>query len=337
MPRRIALLIAFAVFASCCTAAVAADSALSATSAASAVSAKPAEPSRSHFENTPPQKLGEKLIEKPADGTVIEKFLVHSAAMNRNVHVAIVLPPAYAAEPTRRFPVLYTLHGSDGPYDMFSAMNPLRAALKTKPMLVVGFDGDGEGWYIDSPLHHDSQFETFFFKELIPHIEKNYRAIPETRARAVTGNSMGGYGAFHYMAVHPEMFASASSLSGAFNVKGYLAGLLGDPAKNKAAYDHADVYRGLEAALAQGVKLPPLLLTCGTEDHLLRESRDLSRWLTEKKIPFEYIEKPGGHSWPFWRDSSPAIIDFHWRTFQGNYQPMNQPVPASAQPAEGPK
>ncbi len=315
--------------------AVAAENPSSAKSAASAAAAKPAATSRSHFENEPPVKLGEKLTETPADGTVIEKFLVHSAAMNRNVHVCIILPPAYASEPDKKFPVLYALHGSDGPYEMYSQMLPLRMALKTKPMLVVGFDGDGRGWYIDSTVFPDSQFETFFFKELIPYIEKNYRARAEAKARGVTGDSMGGYGSFHYLAVHPELFASASSMSGIFHV--LPTDLLGDPGKNKEAYDRLVVVRGLEADLAKGLKLPPLFLTCGTEDHLLRESRDLRDWLTAKKIPFEYLEKPGGHSWPFWRDSSPDIIDFHWRSFQGNYKVMEHAAPAPAKPAEGAK
>jgi enterochelin esterase-like enzyme len=308
--------------------------------AASAAPAQPAETSRSVVANDPPHDLGETLTEKPGDGTVIEKFLVHSAAMNRNVHVVVVLPPAYAAEPAKRFPVLYTLHGSSASYEAFSKMPPLRAALKAKPMLVVGFDGDKMGWYIDSTVRPDSQFETFFFKELIPYIEKNYRAIAEAKARGVTGFSMGGYGAFHYMVVHPEMFASASSLSGIFHVI-MATDLLGDPGQNQEAYARLDVKQGLEAALAKGIKLPPLLLTCGTEDGLIRESRSLRDWLAAKKIPFAYLEKPGGHNWAFWKGSSADLIDFHWQSFQGHDQPTAQPASAtssvSAKSAESPK
>ena len=144
---------------------------------------------------------------------------------------------------------------------------------------------------------------------------------------------MGGFGAFHYLLVHPEMFASVSSLSGAFKERP-IPDLLGDPARSRAAYDRIAIYPGLEAALAKGIHLPPLYLTCGTEDHLIAESRDLRDWLTAKHVAVEYLEKPGVHDWAFWKGCSAAIIDFHWRTFQGNYKPVEHPA---AKAAEGTK
>jgi len=305
-----------------------------------------------------PLVLGEKSITMPADGTVIEKFFIPSAAMDRHVRVFVVLPPAYASAPGGRFPALYTLHGSGAPYATFGEMAPLRAALANQPMLVVGFDGDKEGWYIDSPLRRDSQFETFFFQELIPYIERNYRVIRE--ARGVTGFSMGGFGAFHYMLAYPEMFAGVSALSGVFGIvpgpagveappaepvyatrrnlrEDGLVALLGDPDQNKGAYERVDVMHGLEVAVAKGVRLPPLYLTCGAEDSLLRESRVLRDWLSEKRIPCEYVEKPGGHDWPFWRGSSAEIIDFHWRSFQGGPTHPDSPAAAPEQAERGKK
>src|SRR4051812_9006961 len=58
--------------------------------------------------------------EKTAEGCTIEKFTVHSQKMNREIKVAVVLPPAYGQEPSAKFGVLYALHGMDAPYASFT-------------------------------------------------------------------------------------------------------------------------------------------------------------------------------------------------------------------------
>ena len=100
-----------------------------------------------------------------------------------------------------------------------------------------------------------------------------------------------------------------------------LVDLLGPYDENKAAYERIDVGLGIKAALARHAALPPMYLTCGTEDYVRSETRAMRDFLTQAKLPFEYLEKPGTHSWPLWRDSIAAVIDFHWRTFQGHYKP----------------
>ncbi len=58
-------------------------------------------------------------------------------------------------------------------------------------------------------------YEDFFFKELVPFVEKKYRIKSDKRFRAVAGLSMGGGGSFVYALHHPEMFSSACPLSAA--------------------------------------------------------------------------------------------------------------------------
>jgi S-formylglutathione hydrolase FrmB len=137
----------------------------------------------------------------------------------------------------------------------------------------------------------------------------------------LTGFSMGGFGAFHYLLAAPGQFIALSSLSGWFeswvslsrHIRPTIERLLGPYAKNQKQYAAHDTTTRVKAQAAAGILFPPLYLTCGTEDHLLGQNRAMHALLTELGIAHEYHETPGAHDWPFWRDASPGIIDFHWR------------------------
>ncbi|GAG05949.1 unnamed protein product, partial [marine sediment metagenome] len=159
--------------------------------------------------------------------------------------------------------------------------------------------------------------------------------------------------AFHYMLTRPELFASVSSLSGAFledlaSGEGPLGDLLGEYEKNTEAYLRCGIYNRVAERVATGESLPPMLIHCGTEDFLLEENRKLASFLiaqnkairerlapqvadeqderqrsrkldalmAEHRLDFLHVESPGAHNWAFWRDASEAVVDFHWRSFQ---------------------
>jgi len=267
------------------------------------------------------------------DGCTVEAFTVHSPSMGREIKGAVVLPPEYKDHPDKKYPVLYTLHGSDAPYDNYSKMIPLRAALKDKPMIVVCMDGDAGSMYLDSPFpqrwsrdHKDtskakSLFTTFFFDEFTPYVEKNYRVNPQQRM--LTGLSMGGFGAFHYMLTKPGMFISVSTMSGYFPVltppadeRWWCDSLIGPYAQNEKQYGALDFYNRIKADVAQGMKLPAICLRCGTEDRLLAQNQKMRDFLKAEGIPCDYAESPGGHEWTYWKPTSADIIDFHWKSLQ---------------------
>jgi S-formylglutathione hydrolase FrmB len=270
--------------------------------------------------------------ETTPEGCIIERFTVHSPSMDRDIRAAAVLPPEYESHPDKKYPVLYTLHGSDAPYDTYSAMIPLRTALRDKPMIVLCMDGDGDSMYIDSPnllnpgrkylpaTPVKSLFTTFFLKEFIPAIDAKYRT--DAKRRMLTGFSMGGFGAFHYMLEAPGQFVSVSSLSGFFpdwstapTTEGaWLETSMGSYAEHASFYHQEDLRMGIRKQVADGVKLPPFFLACGSSDHLLEQSRSMHKFLTDLGLPCEYVEDPGNHDWHFWRDHSAAIINFHWST-----------------------
>ncbi|MBN2584968.1 MAG: hypothetical protein JXL80_18030 [Planctomycetes bacterium] len=267
-----------------------------------------------------------KVIEE-RDGCQIEKYAIHSKAMDKDIRIIVILPPGYEASGDKKYPILYTLHGKGAPYGTFSEMGPLRKALKDQPMIVTCLDGDKESWYVDSPVVKDSQYTTFFFKEFIPYVDKHYRV--DADKRGLTGFSMGGWGAMHYMLVKPEMFASVSGLSSAIwplnppsdQAEKFLKPMLGDFAGNKDEYLKLDPHARIEQYLKKKVKLPPIYQHIGTEDFLLQANREFRGFLTGKGLQLEYKESPGTHNWSFWVGASAAMIDFHWRTFQKGYKP----------------
>jgi enterochelin esterase-like enzyme len=158
------------------------------------------------------------------EGCTRENFYVHSPSMGRDIRACVLLPPEYAAHPEKSYPILYAFHDSAAPFDSFAAMIPLRKELVGKPMILACFDADADSMYLDSPLlvkpdrPYDppdpvkSLFTTFFLNEFIPAIDKRYRV--DAKKRMLTGFSMGGFGAFHYMLAAPGEFIAVSTMSG---------------------------------------------------------------------------------------------------------------------------
>ena len=288
-------------------------------------------------------------VETTPEGCQLRRYTVSSPSMQRDIRVVVVLPPGYADSAEQRYPVLYALHGRGAPYDTWSQMSPLRKALRDMPMIVVCFDGDRAGWYVDSTKKKDSQFCAFFFDELMPHVADAYRT---SGLQAVTGFSMGGHGAFYYMLTRPEMFTSVSALSAAFMEEGAWGAdfeeLLGDFEENKEAYRKTFIAERIEQYVTDGVKLPPMMSHCGTEDFLLERNRGFNAFMAEQnkrirqrlepqvagiadqrerarkldalvaenRLEFLYKESPGTHNWAFWRDASDEVVAFHWSHFK---------------------
>lgn len=261
------------------------------------------------------------------EGCTIVRFQLRAKRMDRDVWVSVMLPPQYEKEAMRTFPVLFGLHGARAPYDAFVNMSPLRRAMAEKPFIVVAYDGDDFGWYVDSPERPDSQFQSFLIDDLIPHLDRNYRT---NGRRAITGFSMGGYGALHSMLVAPDLFYSVSGLSAAVGHFGEaevphrsVASIFGPYAANREVYEKHQVLRRIAERLKQGKPLVPIMLRCGTEDTIVRYNRafrdgvkaliDTLPANQKAGVVFEYEESPGGHNWPYWRDQSAHIVDFHWK------------------------
>jgi len=126
------------------------------------------------------------------------------------------------------------------------------------------------------------------------------------------------------MLARPGEFVSVSALSGAFfplnppdeGTEKFLSPILGPYKEHAERYLALDLYTGIKDQVAKGAKMPPIYLTCGTEDQLLESNRAMAKFLKEQGVACKSVEAPGKHDWPFWRDASAGIIDFHWRSLQ---------------------
>jgi len=254
----------------------------------------------------------------------------------------VILPRGYhepGAKATR-YPVLYLLHGLRGSAGDWVSDRARLAEHAAAYRLILVVPEGRDGWYTDSATVPSDRFESYFIEELLPDVERRFRALPGRGGRAVAGLSMGGYGALKFGLKYPERFALAASMSGALRAAQWdpegplpewvkpsirsVYGPVGSP--TRAANDIFRLARELPAA---GVaSLPFLYLDCGTEDFLIESNRDFSALLLERKIPHEYRQLPGAHSWPYWDRQAREIL----RLAAERLAPPAAPSPHSARP-----
>ncbi|MFJ8311337.1 MULTISPECIES: alpha/beta hydrolase [unclassified Streptomyces] len=142
---------------------------------------------------------------------------VKTAQVAGEHHIRILLPADYAANPAKRYPVFYFLHGaSDDPANPYLAYPALTAATS---MITVIPDGGLRGWYADwldqNTAAGAQNWESFHINQVIPFVDANLRTLATKQGRAVAGLSMGGFGALHYAQRHPDLFSQVATFSGA--------------------------------------------------------------------------------------------------------------------------
>ena len=244
-------------------------------------------------------------LSKGANEIYLKDLKVHSDLMNTDVKYSIYLPESY--DGTKKYPVLYMLHGYGGNNNDWLQDNtgsiwagggtmPAYAreyAEKTgKELIIVAPDG-GNNFYCDG-FNGGPKYMSFFFQEFIPYIESTYAIKAEKKSRAIGGLSMGGYGSLYYGTLHPEMFCYVYACSAAINV-------------GVSAPDPAQLIS--QAVSAGKVKeMPGFTLEIGTEDTTVGSNDPFINTLAGYGIPYEYITRPGAHDWPFWNACSPKII-----------------------------
>jgi len=263
---------------------------------------------------------------------------MRSLVLHTSVRYCAYLPASYSAEDakTRKYPVLYLLHGLGGNEQSMAvdgewgALQDLRSSHMVGEFVVVAPDG-WDTFYVNS-RDGKTLYSDFFVRELIQFVERTYRVRSDRSARGITGFSMGGYGALRFAFAHPELFGSVSAHSGALTrepPQGMSAGTaMGNPAAQILAnvfgnpIDHPFWERNSPFVLAR--KNAALLLRmkiyfdCGTADSygFYRGARELHETLDSLKIPHEFHLYPGGHNVSYLLAHRDASFEFHWREFQ---------------------
>ena len=162
-----------------------------------------------------------------APSATVERIKVHSPAIAGNLEgesadrdVLVVLPPGYASNPKKRYPVLYALHGySIGAEQWVKEIHVPQTiegafAKGAKEMIVVLPDSKtahNGSMYSSSATTGD--FETFVSHDLVQHIDTHYRTLAKRESRGLAGHSMGGYGTARIGMKHPDMFGAIYMMS----------------------------------------------------------------------------------------------------------------------------
>jgi enterochelin esterase-like enzyme len=249
-----------------------------------------------------------------AKPVTVERIKVHGSSLEGNLEgdavdrdVIVLLPPSYATQKSRRYPVIYALHGySIGaeqwtheihvPQTIEGAF--AQGAQETIVVLPDSKTVHNGSMYSSSATTGD--FEEFAAHDVVAHVDAHYRTIATRTSRGLAGHSMGGYGASRIGMKHSDVFGSLYIMSPCcMSARG--AGP-SNPANEKnleavkTPADSANLPFGLRAQLASAAawspnpKNPPLYLDLPTKDGMARPEV-LAKWAANAPLAFvdQYI------------------------------------------------
>jgi hypothetical protein len=164
---------------------------------------------------TPPVELVLDRVYQPAPFAETErvkeveiesKVLTAFHGRPTSLRAAVVLPASYGKEPGRRYPVVYEIPGFSGTHRM--AFGRIKSTdVAGEEMLWVMLDpGCRHGHHVFADSANNGPCGKALIEELIPHIEKRFRAIGKPWARFVTGHSSGGWSSLWLQVTYPDFF-----------------------------------------------------------------------------------------------------------------------------------
>jgi enterochelin esterase-like enzyme len=244
-----------------------------------------------------------------AQPVTMQHIKVHGAALEGNLEgdavdrdVLVYLPPSYNRQKSRRYPVVYALHGySIGAEQWVREIHVPQTiegafARGAKEVIVVVPDSKtlhNGSMYSSSVTTGD--FEQFISRDLVSYIDGRYRTIPNRLSRGLVGHSMGGYGATRIGMKHPDVFGSVYIMSPCCLSPRPVGPANPDQAKTleavKTPEDSAKLPFFSRAQLATAAawspnpKNPPLYLDLPTKDGV-SQSDVLAKWTANAPLAF---------------------------------------------------
>jgi enterochelin esterase-like enzyme len=246
-------------------------------------------------------------------GTTQTLRLASPAVGGRRQEVVVYLPPGYDSQPTRRYPVLYLLHGFPGTPrafqhelrmgvidDVFTTQHRAQPLILVMPFGSTGQFTDKE-WANGYRSHQD--WETFLARDVVHAIDSRYRTIRSGSGRALAGLSEGGYGALNIGLHHPGEFGVLESWSG-YERADPLRSIFGTSSARLAWNSPFRLLPRVGRTLRRDVTY--IWLYSGTTDRLRAQNTRFARSLSTLRIRHHYFVANGGHEWALWRRYAPA-------------------------------
>jgi S-formylglutathione hydrolase FrmB len=235
----------------------------------------------------------------------VDTVSIYSNAMLTSYKCVVIKPNNYKKK-RAAWPVVYLLHGYSGGYSNWIIRVPeLKQYADEYNLLIVCPDGGYSSWYFDSPVDSTLRYETYIGKEVPDFIDAHYNTIKERRGRAITGLSMGGHGGLFLGFRHANEFGACGSMSGGVDLdasrsKFDIMKRIGDTIIYSANWKKYSVINVVENYPADSLAI---IIDCGTEDFFYTINQRLHQKLLKLNIPHDYIERPGKHEWPYWRNA----------------------------------
>lgn len=259
---------------------------------------------------------------------------IYSKILKADRAFCVYLPKSYDTETTKKYPILYLLHGMMGVNTSWfddqrvkDVMDQLVASGEACEMIIVSPNAGGNiyagAWngYFNMP---GWAYEDFFYKEFLPYIEDTYRVLGNKQHRAIAGLSMGGGGATSYAQRHSDMYSAVYAMSALMNIPtmGEAAGKDSDPSNKMAALtrsvqENSCVKYVLEADDARKTQLRSVqwFVDCGDDDFLIDRNIEFFQAMRNAEVPCQFRVRDGGHTNEYWHSALYTCLPFVSRSF----------------------
>jgi S-formylglutathione hydrolase FrmB len=260
---------------------------------------------------------------------------MNSRVLKRAVRYCVYIPEGYDSSGSRRYSLLYYLHGlGDNEQSLFNSggwtlIDDLRRQNKIGDFLIAAPQG-WRSFYINS-ADDSFRYSDFFLREFMPYIARKYRVVTGRAGRAITGISMGGYGALRFAFADPQLFSAVSAQSAALisetpqeldtamrsgsPLGNLMAPVFGDPINIR----HWDANSPFLLAKKNAAELRTMAIyfNCGQQDNYGFETggAKLNDELNQEHLPHEYRSYPGDHSIAYFIAHFGEVMEFHSRAF----------------------
>lgn len=294
-------------------------------------------------------------VDPPEFQRYCQDLVMSSKILGVTVRYSVYYPASYMTDKDKRYPVVYMLHGIGDDNNSWNG-NYLHANFKIDYWAAKGLGEmiyvfpQGYSSYYCNRYDGTFSYMDMFVNELIPSIDSNFRTIPDKQHRAITGYSMGGFGAIALAEKHPDLFIACAPLSmsvrtdwqykeesqnGWNNQWGKIFGgygQSGDARITEYYKQHCPLYY-FNAENKAALSTVHWYLICGdNEENLLYANDELHCVMRDNGYEHEYRVVDGGHSSSVWMPALDEVLPMF--DYYMNNGSLWSPIPeATASPS----